>query len=54
MLLLPLAAVAIHALPWSKILGNHAPQTACFEKIENRIHDVSERMFFLLSIFLAD
>ena len=44
-LVLPLAEVVIHTLPRSKILGNHAPLTACFEKIQNRIHDVSERMF---------
>ena len=49
---LPLAEVVIYTLLWSKILGNHAPLTVCYEKIQNRIHDVSERMFSLS--FLAD
>lgn len=51
-LVLPLAEVLIYTLLWSKILGNHAPLTVCSEKIQNRIHDVSERMFSLS--FLAD
>jgi len=43
----PLAAIVVYALPRSKILGNHALLADCFEKIQNRIHDVSERMFSL-------
>jgi hypothetical protein len=32
-LVFPLSEIAAYALPRSKILGNHASPTACFEKI---------------------
>ncbi|OAV63212.1 hypothetical protein Barb4_05507 [Bacteroidales bacterium Barb4] len=47
----PLVETVINQLPVRKILGKHAPLTACFKHAEDGINYFSQRVFPLAFVF---